>query len=66
MCMLCLREDVFSVRNIDVSTIEKKKKRAAEIKKNLKDTEKNGGTCHVGDQLVDELKKEQFELSKHL
>lgn len=64
--MLCLSDNPFIVEEIDTSTIEKKKARLVHIKKSLKTAQKNGGTCHVGDQIAEELKNEQYLLSREL
>jgi hypothetical protein len=65
MCLMCMKNDVFSGRN--PSTRELLKDRARRVKDMLTEAESNqGDLCYIGDAAVNLLKQEQYDLAKRL
>lgn len=60
MCYLCVKFDMFSQNN--VSSVEMKRKRALEIKRQLNDADALG----LCDDTVARLKEEQYKLSHEM
>ena len=63
MCFLCLKDDPFAVKPL--TDIQRKRQRAAEIKKLLREAE-GYNVCDIGDATVNRLKEEQYRLSREL
>jgi len=63
MCYLCLKDDPFAIKPL--TTLDRVKQRALEIKVMLREAEEQE-LCHIGDGTVERLKKEQYELARQL
>ena len=63
MCYLCLKDDPFAVKPL--TTSDRIKRRALEIKQLLKEAEERE-MCHIGDATIKRLKDEQYELARQL
>lgn len=65
MCFLCLKDNPFANKN--PSNDELLKARALEIKTLIKEAEgREPDMCHIGDAVIELLKKEQYELARQL
>lgn len=66
MCYLCLQDNPFAIPNNHVGmNIKAKKERAALIKELLQDLEKYNA-CVNGQKEIEELKSEQYSLSRDI
>jgi hypothetical protein len=66
MCYLCLQDNPFAIHNNHSNlTIKNKKARAALIKEMLKNVE-DYRACVDGEKEIEELKEEQYKLSREL
>lgn len=63
MCYLCLKDDPFEITEPTKLTRVKKRVRAVQIKKLLKDLE-TMDVCNSGKEEVNKLKEEQYKLSR--
>lgn len=63
MCYLCLKDDPFAVKPL--TTVDRIKQRALEIKFLLREAEEHD-KCHIGDATIERLKQEQYELARQL
>jgi hypothetical protein len=66
MCYLCLSDNPFAIPNTHAGmSLKQKKERAALIKELLKDLE-TYNACVDGEKEIEELKEEQYSLSRDI
>lgn len=63
MCYLCLKDDVFPATY--PTEVAKKRQRAADVKKTLRDAETKT-RCGAGEIILEVLRQEQYKLAKDL
>lgn len=64
MCYLCLKDNPFSTPE-DMSDIVRKRTRALEIKRMLREADEYN-LCYIGDATVERLKEEQYKIAREL